>query len=165
MNKGDTRDCNSAALLIHSVLFAYQKSHGRMVGSGSRAVLQLAMEFLPLLLKEFKFPELNRGKSVEDNISSYITMVRETGYFEDAVLSQSGENGYTFESKNCKFASTGHKIFTSGHICPFAILAASVLYLKTGENISMSESEFTKTGSRTVINVHKKASDNLSALS
>lgn len=159
MNKGETahKDCNSTALLIHTVLFAYEKSHGRMTGSGSKAVLQLAVEFMPLLLKELKFPELNRDKSIEENISSYIAMVRETGYIRDAALNRSGENCYTFESKNCRFAPTGHKIFTGGHICPFAILAASVLYLKTGESISMNESEFTQTGSRTVINVHKKA--------
>ncbi len=54
------RGCNLAALLIHAAFFAYQKSHGRMVGTASGVILKLVIPYLQpqsFLLKS-KVPSL-----------------------------------------------------------------------------------------------------------
>ena len=78
----------------------------------------------------------------------------------DAGLNQNGDNSYIFEVKECKFASSGHDIFREGHICPFAILAAAVIFYKTGAQILIEDSEFNDMGSKTLITVHERTKIN-----
>ena len=146
-------EIHSTALLFHLTIYAYQESYGKMVGSGSRAILTYAIPYLTEMLKHLGMPELSQSKSIDENISIYISLVKESGYILDAGLNHNVDNSYIFEVKDCKFASEGHDIFKGGHVCPFAILAAAVIFYKTGAQISMEDSEFNDMGSKTLINV------------
>jgi len=146
----------STAILLHVTIFAYQKSYENIVGSGSRAILTHAIPYLAEMLKHLGLPELSLSKSLDENISTYISLVKQSGYICDAKLRNDGKNSHIFEVKECQFASCGHKIFKDRHICPFAILAASVIYYHTGAPISIDNSEFSDTGSNTLITVHSK---------
>ncbi len=58
--------------------------------------------------------------------------------------------------KQCHFAFKGHKIFNEGGlICPFALLAASILSIETESPISIEESKLLDTGSLTKIIVQR----------
>lgn len=151
-----SREIHSTALLLHLTIYAYQESYKNMVGSGSRAILTYAIPYLTEMLKHSELPELSQDKSIDDNISIYVSLVKESGYVMDAVLNHNGDNSYIFELKDCKFASQGHDIFKEGHVCPFAILAAAVIFYKTGAHISIEDSEFNDIGSKTLITVHEQ---------
>ncbi len=148
------RGNNSVALLMHATLFSYQKSYDKMVGAASSAILRFAIPYLSEILSLTGLPDIRKEKSLEDNISTYISMVKESGYVVDALFSQKDDNTYVFEMKQCHFAYKGHKIFNEGGlICPFAILAATVLFMKTEQPITVENSDFNETGSITKITV------------
>lgn len=144
----------STILLIHAAIFAYQKSLGKMVGSGSGAVLRFAIPYLSEMMDMEGLPDIRKEKSLDENMSIYLGVIKESGYVMDAVFSKIGNNKYTFEMEQCHFASKGHKIFTEGNLtCPFAILAAAVLFMKTEANITLEESKFNENGSLTNITI------------
>ncbi len=150
------RGCNSAALLIHTAFFAYQKSHGRMVGTSSGAILKLAVPYLSKMIYLAGLPDLRKEKGLKDNMSNYISMVKESGYVVDAKFLQTGDNTYSFEMKQCHFAFKGHRIFNEGGlICPFALLASAILSIETESPISIEESKLSDTGSLTMITVQR----------
>jgi len=151
-----SREIHSAAFLFHLTIYAYQESCKNMVGSGSRAILTYAIPYLTEMLKHLEIPGLSQAKSMDENISIYLSLVKESGYVMDAGLIRNRDNSYTFEVKKCKFASMGHDIFKEGHICPFAILAAAVISYKTGDQISIGDSIFNNMGSKTLITVHER---------
>lgn len=140
-----------AALLLHATLFSFQKAYGKMVGQASKSIVRYSLLYLDDILRIQRLPVIDKKKSIEENMAVYISMVKKTGYIGDASLSQKSENSYLFEIKNCRFATRGHEIFKSGLICPFAVLAASVIFHKTDALISVGDSKFSNTGSRTII--------------
>jgi hypothetical protein len=152
----NSREIHSTALLFHLTIYAYQESYKNMIGSGSRAILKYVIPYLTEMLKQLGMPELSQSKTMDENMSIYISLIRDSGYILDAGLKLNGDNSYIFEVKDCKFASGGHDIFKVGHICPFAILAAAVIFYKTGAQISIEDSEFNEIGSKTLINVHER---------
>lgn len=152
----ESKNLHSTALLFHLTIYAYQESYLKMVGSGSRAILIHAIPYLTEMLKHLGMPELSQEKSMDENMSIYTSLVKESGYIRDAVLKNNGDNSYIFEVRDCKFASAGHEIFKEGHICPFAILAAAVIFYKTGAVPSIENSEFNDIGSNTLITVRER---------
>ena len=151
-----SKNLHSTALLFHLTIYAYQESYMKMVGSGSRAILTHVIPYLTEMLKHLGMPELSQKKSMDENMSIYTSLVKESGYIGDAVLNNDGDNSYIFEVRDCRFASGGHEIFKEGHICPFAILAAAVIFYKTGAVLSIEDSEFNDSGSKTLITVRER---------
>lgn len=148
------RGYNSAALMIHLALFAYQRSYGEMVGTASDAILRFAIPSLSEMISLAGLPDIGKEKSLEDNMNIYLSMVKEIGYVVDARFSQKSDNEFVFEMNQCHFAFKGHRIFNEGRlICPFAILAATVLFVKTGSSISLEPTKFYETGSITKISL------------
>jgi hypothetical protein len=153
---------HSTALMFHMTIYAYQKSIGNIVGNGSGAILSFVIPYLMEMLSYMELPELSKSKSIDENISAYLSMINENGYIMDANLIRESDNAYTFEILNCKLAKCNHTIFKSGYICPFAILAAAVVFYKTGANISIKESIFNETGSKTLFTLHEKVREKIS---
>ena len=151
-----SKNLHSTALLFHLTIYAYQESYMKMVGSGSRAILTHVIPYLTEMLKHLGMPELSQKKSMDENMSIYTSLVKESGYIGDAVLNNDGDNSYIFEVRDCKLASEGHELFKEGHICPFAILAAAVIFYKTGAVLSIEDSEFNDSGSKTLITVRER---------
>jgi hypothetical protein len=148
------QDFHSAALLLHLTIFAYQKSYVDMVGSGSKAILTLTIPYLSELLKNTGLPQLSKEKNIDENMFSYISFVKKGGYIGDVIMTPEGDNAYNFEVKDCGSAYCNHKLFKENHICPFAILAAAVVYYTTGSQISISDSQFNDSGSKTLLTLH-----------
>jgi hypothetical protein len=67
-----TNEFQSAALLLHLTIFAYQKSYADMVGSGSKAILTLIIPYLSELIKNTGLPQLSKEKNIDENMLSYI---------------------------------------------------------------------------------------------
>jgi hypothetical protein len=149
----ESKGCNSVAILIHAALFSYQKAYGRLAGDSSRAILSSAISYLIDLVDMAGLPEIRKEKSIDDNMSVYTSMLKESGYIGEALLRKKKDNIYSFGIVQCRFAFKGHRVCHGGLICPFAILAASIIYFKTDCPVSIDESRFTKTGSQTRIAV------------
>jgi hypothetical protein len=120
-------------------------------------ILRFTIPYLSEILSLTGLPDIMKEKSLEDNMSIYISLVKESGYVVDALFSRKDDNTYVFEMKQCQFAYKGHRIFNEGGlICPFAILAATVLFLKTEKPIKVEDSIFNGTGSITSITVTRE---------
>lgn len=147
--------CNSTALLLHSVLFAYQKAHTKIVGKGSKAVLQELFKNIQGLIKESVQYEIDMEKTADQNLVIYRSLLRESGYVRDIVLESENEDEYVFKTVDCLFARKVHRHYKDGYICPFAIIAASILYKTKNANVTINESDLNETGSVTRIILHR----------
>lgn len=154
MDKESKIDFQSAAFLLHLTIFAYQKSYEDMVGRGSRAILNLTIPYLSELLKNTGLPRLSKEKNIDENMLSYISFVKQGGYIKDVIMKPQGDNAYILKVKDCGSAKCNHKIFKENHICPFAILAAAVVYYVKGSHISIGDSQFDDSGSKTLLTLH-----------
>lgn len=151
-----TNEFQSTSLLLHLTIFAYQKSYADMVGSGSKAILTLIIPYLSELIKTTGLPQLSKEKNIDENMLSYITFVKQGGYIGDVIIKPQGDKAYNFEVKDCGSAHCNHQLFKDSHICPFAILAASVIYYTTGSQVSIENSEFSDSGSKTLLTLNNK---------
>ena len=114
------------------------------------------------MLSYMELPQLSKNKSINENISTYISMITRNGYIRDANFKHEGASTYSFEMLDCTLAPSNHKIFKMGYICPFAILAAAVVFYKTGTHIKIEESVFSETGSKTLFTLQEKVRENRS---
>jgi len=155
------KDLDSTVFLLHMTLYSYQKSIDNIVGNGSRAILTFGIPYLMEILRYGELSELNKSKSIDENMTSYLSIIKKNG-IKDAKLKRESENVYSFEIKECDFAQRNHKIFKSDSICPFAIVAAAIVFYKTEAHISIQESILNKQGSKTMFTLHEKIRDNIS---
>ena len=146
-----TDDFEQITILLHHVIFSYEQAHEKLVGTGSEAILQ---ELIKGLKNTFEFGDIgfvSKSKSLQENLQSYIDNLNLSKYFDDVMFEHQNES-YVFEIKECKFAQKDSHIYlTNKHTCPFAVLAAAIIYYSTNENLRIHQTEFDEHSSRTVI--------------
>lgn len=138
--------------LLHSSLFAFEKAHGRLTGSTSRAILQLIVKELPKILQKDGHYVIDDSLSIEKNMQQFRDYLDNKEYFEDVKFERSND-AFIFEIEGCVFAKSGvhETLEPEKSTCPFATIAAAVLFYQTGKNLTIEDSEFRKTGTKTVI--------------
>lgn len=139
------------SILLHHVIFSYEQAHETLVGTSSKAILQ---ELVKGLANTFELGDIcciSKSTSLQENLQSYIDNLNSSKYFDNVTINKQ-DGSYVFEIKECKFAKkNSHITLTNKHTCPFAILAAAVIYYSTGGNYKIHETEFDVHGSKTVI--------------
>jgi len=101
---------------------------------------------------------ISKSKSMQENLQVYIDNLNSSKYFNEVTIEQ--VNGtHVFEVKQCEFAKkNSHMILSEKkHTCPFAIVAAAIIYYSTGENLIIHNTVFNVNGGRTVIEQVKKS--------
>jgi hypothetical protein len=144
-------DFQRVSIQLHHMIFSYEQAHEKLVGASSKAILQELIKGLANTFEMGDICYISRSRSLQDNVQSFIDNLNMSEYFDDVKVEYL--NGtYVFEIKECKFAKKGSHIFLKHkHTCPFAILAAAIIYYSTNENLRIHETEFDVHSSRTVI--------------
>ena len=144
-------DFERISILLHHVIFSYEQAHEKLVGTSSKAILP---ELIKGMANTFELGDIcyiSKSRSLQDNLKSYIDNLNMSKYFDD-VMVEYLNGSYVFQIKECKFAQKDSHIHLSNkHTCPFAVLAAAVIYYSTNENLRIHDTEFGVHGSRTVI--------------
>ena len=144
-------DFERISILLHHVVFSYEQAHEKLIGTSSKAILQ---ELIKGLANTFELGDIcyiSKSRSLQENLQSYIDNLNMSKYYDDVTVEYLN-GSFIFKIEECKFAKKDSHIFLSNkHTCPFAILAAAVIYYSTDANLRIHETEFDVHGSRTVI--------------
>ena len=145
-------DFETISILLHHVIFSYEKAHERLVGTTSGALLQELVKELTTTFELGYIADISKSNSLQENLQSYIDNLNSSEYF-DEVTGDYKDGAYVFEIKRCEFAKKETHIILSGkkHTCPFAILAAAVIFYSTGKDLRIHKTDFSEIGSKTVI--------------
>lgn len=148
---GDKIDLGDMAALLHSGFFAFERAHGELIGSGSKAILRYVVRDLPGILEARGDSLIDENRSLDENLEAVVDYFSNPEHFKDVSIERDGDR-FEFRIGECQLARTGvHEVLSEKNTCPFAIIIASILYQLTGENVSIHDSEYTEYGNCTVL--------------
>lgn len=138
--------------LLHSSLFAFEKAHGRLTGSTSKAILQLIVKELPKILQKDGHYVIDKRLNIEKNMEQFRDYLDNREYFENVKFERFNDT-FIFELEGCVFAKSGvhETLEPEKSTCPFATIAAAIIFYLTKKNMTIGDSEFNKTGTKTVM--------------
>ncbi|HIH44322.1 MAG TPA: hypothetical protein HA257_04340 [Candidatus Methanoperedenaceae archaeon] len=143
------------AALFHSSFFAFEQAHGRITGTASRAILQQIVRVMPKILEKEGQPVINKSLTLEENMAHFRDYIHNEELIEN-VNFENNDDMFNIEIKGCTVAKSGvHEILDpKKSTCPYAIVAAAMIFYLTGKNLTIEDSEFTKDGTKTLLKLH-----------
>ena len=136
---------------FHTVLFAYQKSMKDILGPGEASFIHPILEKINLIAQTQNLSLLH-GDDVNEILETFLEGLLNNGSVKWVNIHQTNDGKYVFHVEGCRFSK--HIIGflnTKDTTCPFALAAMAFLQLSTGKKVHPTESEYTKTGTKTVI--------------
>ncbi len=153
---------HGVALILHGVSFGYENAAKELVGAPVlykyvypytyKSLDKLAI-FLGLNIDDLK------NMTVNDALETYMDKCAQIGMAEKIKIRWTSDASFTVESVNCSTAAVRSKIpkeEIKGSICPWALLAASLVNKLTGKDLDIAPSEFSEVGSKTEVKVKEK---------
>lgn len=141
------------AALLHTCFFGFERAHGKLTGRGSRAILQYVVKGLPRILHHRDQHLVQEDAPLEENLARFNNYFSRSELFDSVELRREDEDKYCFVIEGCPLADGVHEILDPDAVCPFAIVAASVLYHLTGQDVSIQDSNYTDDGTTTRIEI------------
>lgn len=139
--------------MLHSCYFGLENAHNKLTGSGHRAVIPEVAKMLPHILAvkgEVKFDE---NMSLDGNMQQLQDYFNNEEFFDMVKMQKLNDNKFLFQIDGCFLAKSGvHEILKPDkNSCMFAHILASLIHIKTGKTMRINSSEFTESGSKTII--------------
>ncbi len=141
--------------MLHSCFFGLENAHNKLTGSGHKAVIPEVAKMLPHILDIKGDLKLDKDKSLDENLQYLQEFFNNDEFFDKVVIGKIDDNKYFFQLDGCFLAKSGvHGILQpEKNTCMFVHIIASVIYLKTGKPLRVSNSEFSELGTRTTIEI------------
>lgn len=147
VNNSSTDMCD----FFHTLLFAYQKTVKDILGPGEAAVIHPILEIIVTVINKHNLglpEEEDHDKLLED----FLEEILKKGTAKWVELKACGNEKYLFYVEGCKFAKHVHSfVNTEDTTCPLALAVMAFLQGSTGKKIFPTDSKYTKTGTKTVI--------------
>lgn len=147
------------AFILHGITFGYEKASKELLGTPAlfKYVVPKTYQFLEKLMESFgiNLKELQK-MNVNDAISLFTKKAAEIGMAEKIKIKWEDDKTFTVESVNCstsKVRSSMSKSELTNAICPWAIMAASIINKSTGKDLEMESSEFNEIGAITRLHI------------
>lgn len=136
---------------FHTILFAYQKTVKEILGSGEAVLIHPILDKIILVTNK-----QNLGLLKEENfdkiLENFLEELLKNGAVKWVELEEVEDEKYMFHVKGCRFSKHIHEFLnTKDTTCPFALAVMAFLQLSTGRKIRPTDSEYSKTGTKTVI--------------
>ncbi|MEM2924100.1 MAG: DUF5788 family protein [Methanocellales archaeon] len=138
------------AVLLHSAFFGIVWSHYNMVEDLEGRIYIGSITQLPPILHREGF-KVDRSKKLEDSLREFAEHLQNKEFFDFVEFRRLDENRFVFEIDGCALAKNGIHEMLTRDVCPFALIAASMLYELAEKPLYIAASEFTVLGSRTIL--------------
>jgi hypothetical protein len=134
---------------FHTMLFAYQKSVKDILGSGEAALIH---PILDKIISVTTKQNLVKGDNFDKAIENFLEDLLKEGVVKWVEFEEVEDGKYTFIVKGCRFSKHIHEFLnTKDTTCPLALAVMAFLQSSTGKKVRPTESEYTKTGTKTLI--------------
>ncbi len=146
---------HGVALILHGISFGYENAAKELVGAPVLYKYVYPYTYKSLdKLASFLDVNLDKLKSmnVNDALEYYMDKCARIGMAEKIKIKWTSESTFSVESVNCSTAAVRSKIpkeEIKGSICPWALLAASLVNKLTGRDMEIAPSEFFEIGAKT----------------
>ncbi|MCW4014898.1 MAG: hypothetical protein NWF06_00855 [Candidatus Bathyarchaeota archaeon] len=146
-NSGSADMCD----FFHSLLFAYQKSVKEILGPGEAAFMPPILEKIILVTNKQNLG-LPEEQNPEELLEDFLEELLKKGTAKWVELKEVGEENYLFRVEGCRFSKHIHGFAdTEDTTCPLALAVMAYLQVSTGKKVRPTDSKYTKTGTRTLI--------------
>lgn len=145
------------AALLHSCFYAFERAHGKLTGSASKEILREIVEDLPDILHFRGEHIVDDSLPLDENLRRFEEYLSDLQVFENAEFKEGGGGRYRFVVEGCALGRSGthDMVRTNESTCPFAIVAASILYYLTKQDVHIHESEYFPGGTATLIQIQE----------
>ncbi|RLF14547.1 MAG: hypothetical protein DRJ97_06040 [Thermoprotei archaeon] len=146
----DVKDLN-AELLLHSLLFAYQKATREVLGPVSAIFVPPLLDAVRTISEAVGI-DLVKGEDLDEVLQNYLGLLKDIGLVEGARLEKLGPNKYLLGIDKCIYAKAVHEALKpSGVTCLHGLIAMAIFEKLAGRKVKLNESRFLPEGSETVI--------------
>jgi len=146
--KLDPQDFGS---LLHGILFAYQKSVKEILGSGATIFVHPVLDIIQTI-NETTGVNLIKGRDIDEVFANLSETMPASGIVKEFRFEKLGPKRYILHVEGCVWAPHIHQeLKPSDVVCPYALIAMSIFQKTTKTKIRVADSEYTKTGTNTII--------------
>lgn len=135
-----------AAVLLHSILFAYQKSVRDILRTGDAIFVDPVLDTVNKLHRKMGVT-LSEGRNVDEVMENYAKRLMMLGLVKKSTIKKQSEEEYTLKIEGCALNHDGkvHELLKPKDVtCPWAITAQAIYSKSTGKNIAVTDSTFKK---------------------
>jgi hypothetical protein len=127
---------------FHTILFAYQKSVKDILGTGEASLIHPILDKIILV----------NSKQSNMTMDIFLEELMKRGAVKWVEFEEAEDGKYLFEVKGCRFSKHIHEFLnTKDTTCPLALAVMAFLQSSTGKKVRPTDSEYTKTGTKTII--------------
>jgi hypothetical protein len=146
-NNGSADMCD----FFHALLFAYQKSMKEILGPGEAAFIHPILEKIVSIANPQNLGLVEEGNP-DQLLEDFLEELLKEGTAKWVELKDLGDNKYLFRVEGCRFSKHIHGFAdTEDTTCPLALAVMAYLQVSTGKKVRPTDSQYNKTGTKTVI--------------
>ena len=138
--------------VYHSLLFSYQRSLKKHMGSNGNIYVHPAIEHL-LEMDEEGGLKLDKSKTFEEAVAVFADFLARSKIVKVCVLDKTEEDKYIFKVEGCIWASKVHnrQVSLKDVTCPYALVAMALYKKYKGFISNENESEYFHNGTETLL--------------
>ncbi len=143
------------AFILHGITFGYEGAAKELLGTPAlfKYVVPKTYEFLEKMMHILGFDlKALEAMNLNEAMDEFMKKAAQIGMAEKLKVKWESDRSFTVESINCstaKVRSAMKKEELENAVCPWAIIAASIVNKITGKNLEMEPSEFNEIGAKT----------------
>jgi hypothetical protein len=150
-SESDVSTALDVPAFFHVILFAYQKTLRRVLGSGEAIFVHPVLEIMSKIDKEKGLGAI-RGETLDEVFSNFAKDLLASHVVTKAWFEKTGSESYTFHVEGCRFAPHTHGLLKPKDVvCPLALVAMSMYNSESGKKVQLAETEFSCDGAKTLI--------------
>jgi hypothetical protein len=142
-----------AVVLLHSILFAYQKSVRDILRTGDAIFVDPVIDTINKLHRKIGV-SLSEGRNVDEVMENYAKRLMMRGLVKKSVIEKQSEEEYMLKIEGCALNRDGkvHELLKPKDVtCPWGIIAQAIYSKSTGKKVAVTDSAFEKDLSATGI--------------
>ncbi len=137
--------------LFHCILFAYQKSLKDILGTGSAVFVHPVLNIIARI-NEKRGVNLVEGEGIDEVFDNLSRIIQKTGIVKEYRFEKVAPERYVLHVDGCFWAPHIHEELKPRDVtCPLALLAMSVFESVLKGQVKVSDSEYLRDGTETVI--------------
>jgi len=154
---------HGVAMILHGITFGYEGSAKELVGTPVlyKYVFPKTYQFLERYAEKIGLDLMELRKyNLNEAMDMVMKKFAEIGMAEEIKIDWISDSEFTVESINCSTAvvrSYMNNEELTNSICPWAILAASIVNSLTGRDLEIKPSEFNKIGAKSELKILEKS--------
>src|SRR3989337_4611413 len=144
-------DPQDIGTLLHGILFAYQKSLKKVLGTGDAIFVHPILDIIQTITKKTGV-NLIKGADIDEVFENLSEIMPTSGIVKEFRFEKLGPKKYILHVEGCFYAPHIHEeLKPTDVVCPLALIAMSIFQETAKAKVRVADSDYTKDGTNTII--------------